>query len=205
MRSRISERRSWRSLLPLLVLWAAGTGLGGCQHVIRPPAAVVDPVRVFVVDYGRHASLALPKEGPGLVEWSWGDWNWYALGRTGAAEGLQALFASPQSTLSRRELAPAKDADELAERVGAEEVLALQVERERARALRHQLEARWLRRRREAVTHPSGRVFVPDDARYGLSNNSVHELARWLEALGADVSGTGVTANFKLRETDPGR
>ena len=189
---------SKRTLRSVLLLFFAGLCLGGCQHVIDPPPAVADPVRVFVVDYGRHASLVLPKKDSSLVEWSWGDWNWYALERTGAAEGLQALFASPRSTLARRELAPVRDAQELAARVGAEEVLGLDVERERAVALQRRLEARWLRRRHEAVRHPNGRVFVPDDARYSLSNNSVHELSRWLEALGADVSGSGVVANFKL-------
>lgn len=196
----VGERKPGPALLPLLLLLLAGLGLGGCQHSIRPPAAVSDPVRVFVIDYGRHASLALPKADSGLVEWSWGDWNWYALERTGPVQGLQALFASPRSTLSRRELAPAEGGEELAARVGAAEVLAFDVERERARALQRDLEARWLRRRDLAVRHSSGRVFVPDDARYGLFNNSVHELTRWLEALGADVSGAGVTANFRLRE-----
>ena len=200
MRSRNPERKAWPALLPLLFILLAGLGLGGCQHRIDPPADVSDPVPVFVIDYGRHASLALPKEDGGLVEWSWGDWNWFALERTGALQGLQALFASPRSTLSRRELAPAEGAQELAARVGAEEVLSLDVERERARALLRDLEARWRRRRDEAVTHPSGRVFVPDDARYSLFNSSVHEVARWLEALGAEVSGMGVTANFELRE-----
>ena len=195
-----TKHRPSPALLPLLFLLFAGLGLGGCQHVIKPPAAVSNPVGVFVVDYGRHASLALPKEDRSLVEWSWGDWNWYALERTGAVEGLQALFASPRSTLSRRELAPARDAGELAARVGAEKVLALNVERERARALQRRLEVRGLRRREQAVMHRSGRVFVPDDARYSLSNTSVHELARWLEALGAEVSGMGATANFKLRK-----
>lgn len=187
------------ALLLLLLLLLPGFALGGCQHVIEPPAAVSEPVRVFVIDYGRHASLALPKEDTGLVEWSWGDWNWFALDRTGPLEGLQALFASPRSTLGRRELAPAQDAEELAARLGAQELLSLNVERERARALQRHLDARWLRRRHEAVAHPNGNIFVPDDRRYGLSNNSVHELARWLEFLGADVSGTGVTAKFKLR------
>ena len=169
--------------------------------MIEPPKRISDPVNVFVIDYGRHASLALPKEDTGLVEWSWGDWNWFALERTGPLEGLQALFASPRSTLSRRELAPVEADEELANRVGAQEVLSLDVERERAMALLRHLEVRWLRRREEAVMHPSGRVFVPDDARYSLFNNSVHELARWLEALGANVSGGGATANFKLRES----
>jgi hypothetical protein len=194
------EREARRALLPLLFLLLAAFGFGGCQHVIEPPANVSDPVGVFVIDYGRHASLALPQEDFGLVGWSWGDWNWFALERTGPLEGLQALFASARSTLSRRELAPALNAEDLATRVGAEEVLALDVERERARALLRHLERRWLRRREEAVAHTSGQIFVPDGARYSLFNNSVHELARWLEALGANVSGTGVTANFKLRE-----
>ena len=197
MRSRNAERNVGRALLPLLFLLL---GLGGCQHAIVPPANVSDPVRVFVIDYGRHASLALPEEDSSLVEWSWGDWNWYALERTGAAEGLQALFASPQSALGRRGLAPSTGAEELAARVGAEQVLALGVERERARALQRNLEARWLRRRHLAVRHANGRVFVPDDARYSLTNNSVHELTRWLKALGVDVEGTGLTANFKVRE-----
>ncbi len=190
-------------LLLLLLLLLPALALGGCQHVIEPPARVSDPVRVFVIDYGRHASLALPKEEPGLVEWSWGDWNWFALERTAPVDGLRALFASPRSTLSRRELAPALDTKDLAARVGAQELLSLEVERERVRALQRQLEARWLRRRDEAVAHSTGRIFVPDDRRYSLLNNSVHELGRWLEALGADVSGTGVTAKFKLRQPRP--
>ena len=185
------------ALLLLLLL----VGLGGCQQRIEPPASVSKPVGVFVIDYGRHASLAMPhEEESGLVEWSWGDWNWFALERTGARQGLQALFAASPSTLSRRELAPVEDADELAARVGAEEVLTLNVEQERVWALLDHLEARWRRRLDEAVMHPSGRVFVPEDKRYNLFNNSAHEVARWLEALGAKVSGTSFTANFKLRE-----
>ncbi len=60
MRPRGSERKARPALLPLflLVAWL----VSGCQHLIEPPAAVSDPVGVFVIDYGRHASLALPEE-----------------------------------------------------------------------------------------------------------------------------------------------
>lgn len=201
MRSSVTVRKTGPApRLFILLLLLSGLGLGGCQHRIKPPASVSDPVGVFVIDYGRHASLALPEGQGGLVEWSWGDWNWFALERTGIQEGLQALFASRRSTLSRRELATAASADELAAATSAESVLSLDVERERAAALQRELEARWQRGRDEAVEHPSGRVFVPDAQRYSLFNNSVHEVARWLEALGAEVSGTSLTANFKLRE-----
>ena len=75
----------------MLLLLLAGLGLGACQQTIEPPKRVSDPVNVFVVDYGRHASLALPKEGTGLVEWSWGDWNWFALERTGPDRDSRSL------------------------------------------------------------------------------------------------------------------
>ncbi|MGF1550169.1 MAG: hypothetical protein ACFBQW_06510 [Sphingomonadaceae bacterium] len=198
MEDETPARRRAPALL-LLAFIIGALGLGGCQQVIEPPANLSDPVPVFVIDYGRHASLALPDGEKGLVEWSWGDWNWFALERTGILQGLQALFVSPRSTLARRELAFQPAPEALAARVGAEEVIALQVERERALTLLRGLEARWRRREEEAVTHPGGRSFVPDEARYSLFNNSVHELARWLEALGAKVRGMGVTANFKLR------
>ncbi len=160
MGPKYATRKASCALLPLLLVLLAGLGLGGCQHLIEPPGNVSDPVGVFVIDYGRHASLALPEEDSGLVEWSWGDWNWFALERTGPLEGLQALFASPRSTLSRRELAPALSAEELAVFVRAEKVLTVNVERKRAHALLRHLQDRWLRRRQEAVMHPSGRIFA---------------------------------------------
>lgn len=154
------RRKALLSPVPLMFLFLASLVLGGCQQRIRPPASVSDPVGVFVIDYGRHASLALPKQKEVvLVEWSWGDWNWFALERTGIVEGLQALFASRRSTLSRRELSPAEDADELSARVGAEKVLAFDVECQRAMALLRDLEARWTRQRDKAVSHSSGRVL----------------------------------------------
>lgn len=210
--SPISARRLLLRLSLLLVLAAlllAALGPGAYQRRIEPPVSVADPVSVFVIDYGFHASLVLPNlamdgaqgtSDPSWVEWSWGDWTWFALERTGIPEGLQALFASPRSTLSRRVLDPAGSPDALAARVGAEHILPVMVERERAAALLLELEARWSRRRGDAVAHASGRIFVPEENGYGLFNNSVHELTRWLEALGAKVSGFGLTADFALRE-----
>lgn len=194
------QRRSWRRAAVLLVA-AVGlaAGLTACAHRLTPPARVADPVPVFVVDYGQHASLALPRPGSEtLSEWSWGDWNWFALGRTGVVDGLAALFASRGSTLSRRLIAPADTAEDLRRRLGAQEVLELPVERARATALEARLEQRWQRRRGEAVEGMGGRVFVPDARRYWLGDNSVHELNRWLRALNVEVEGFGVTTRYRL-------
>lgn len=194
MRAGLAE---WRWLTPLLLLGLllAATALAGCGQRLQPPRTVSDPVQVYVVDYGQHASLVLPDDPPTrMVEWSWGDWDWFALGRTSLADGVRALFGSHQSTLSRRLLAPAANAAELDARLGAQQVLPLTVERAKVSSLNQRLEARWQRRRAETVEDGSGRVFAPDDARYSLFDNSVHELSRWLRALDVRVTGGGVTA-----------
>lgn len=182
-------------LLPLLLALVA---LGGCEHSLRPPAHVGKPATVYVIDYGRHASLALPGDNRSLVEWSWGDWNWFAKGRTNIGSGFRALFASPRSTLSRREITPIPS--DLQGRVGASRAIPIIVERQRSDALLHHLQSRWQQGRASAVSHRDGRVFVPDPARYSLTNNSVHELARWLEALDVEVRGSALTANFRVEE-----
>lgn len=182
----------------LLLLLFALAALSGCEHSLHPPVEVRDPARVYVIDYGRHASLALPRDDSSLVEWSWGDWNWFARERTDFGTGFQALFASPRSTLSRREIAPIPS--DLRARVGASEVIPLTVERQRSDALLARLESRWERGKGQALSHADGRVFVPDPARYSLTNNSVHELARWLEQLGVEVRGSALTANFAVEE-----
>lgn len=200
MTATLPQRRSdLQTALLLLALLLAASGLAGCGHRLTPPANVSDSVPVYVVDYGRHASLALPqRDAETLSEWSWGDWNWFALEETGVLQGFEALFASRGATLSRRVIAPADSLADLQLRLGAEEVLALEVERSRAAALEAQLETRWHRRRTEAVTGTGGRVFVPDEGRYSLGNNSVHELNRWLRALGVEVEGSGVVARYRV-------
>jgi hypothetical protein len=183
-----------RLLLLLLVVVA----LNGCQHSLRPPAQVANPATVYVIDYGQHASLALPRESRSLVEWSWGDWNWFAKGRTDLGSGLRALFSAPRSTLSRREITPVPT--NIRARVGEGQVIPLIVERQRSDALLARLQSRWDRGAAQALTHPDGRIFVPDPARYSLGNNSVHELRRWLEALDVDVRGSALTARFRVEE-----
>lgn len=185
---------------PRLALLVAALGLllAGCGHRITPPGQLADPVPVYVIDYGRHASLALSAPEGRLTEWSWGDWNWFAMRNENLRDGIAALFFSTGSTLARRSLSAPDSADALKATMRAEEVLGFMVERTRTEALQRTLEARFLRRREAGLTGADGRHFVPDDRHYSLFDNSVHELNRWLEALGARVDGAGVTARFRL-------
>jgi hypothetical protein len=181
----------------LLLVLAAALLTGCSTYRLQGPARVSDPVQVHVLDYGRHASLALPAPDGAWEEWFWGDWNWFAKGRRGVLEGAEALFASRGSALGRRRLPVS--VERLGGAAGALQSLCVEVERARAEALQRQLWARFELARTTLVRHPDGREFVFDTARYSLSNTSAHQLARWLRQLGVDVrGGRSPTADFRL-------
>jgi len=168
-----------------------------CAYRLEPPSRVADPATAYILDYGQHAGLALPAPDGGVVEWFWGDWHYFALGRRSVGSGLRALFASPGSTLGYRPLAGPEAA-------GAPAVLPIVVERARVDALHARLAARHARRREAEVVDGDGRRFVPDDARYGLGHNSSHMLAEWLRELGVEVRGGGLDARFEVRSSPAG-
>jgi len=79
----------------------------GCSGTISPPNCPPDPLKVYVTNYGRHASIVLPESTGGYVEWGYGDYRWFAQGHKQSQDGFQALFLTSQACLSRRVLAPA--------------------------------------------------------------------------------------------------
>src|SRR5688572_32909584 len=123
--------------LVILVVW-----LCGCSATIIPPPAPADPVTVAVTDYGRHASVVFPDDdGRGSVEYTFGDWDWFAAGRNGATDAVQAMLWSKGSTLGRRHVDMPPDSPALKGELLAERVMLLRVPRHRAVALREALGA----------------------------------------------------------------
>src|SRR5260370_41910236 len=94
--------------------------ISGCSARIIPPAHVVDPVPVFVADYGRHSSILLPDEDGKLLEFAWGDYEWFAVNHNDAGDALAALFWSRGSTMGIRWLATAPQPRDLREVVGCD-------------------------------------------------------------------------------------
>lgn len=184
--------------LLLVLLLAVARG----EYRLVPPPAVADPVTIHIIDYGQHASLVLPSPAGTLEEWFWGDWNYYAGDQRGLLDGARALLASPQSTLGRRTVTAGATK---AGAVGIQRVLSLDVDRNRAGRLSRVLDARYASGLRQGErSHSDGRRFVRDAQRYTLFNNSVHQVVRWLRALGVEVRGHAVTARFRLAERPTG-
>jgi hypothetical protein len=188
-------------LLALLSLAVILLGVS-CRATILPPHAPGDPVDVFVLDHGRHTSLVLPREGGGLVRYSYGDWKFYALRQDGPREGTSAVLWPTEAALGRREMtAQPREADLRRElRVGVQELLSLRLERAAVRELRDELEALFAARLDGRVLNLEYDLeFVPHPRRYHLFHNSNHMVAHWLRRLGCEVRGPTVLAAWRIR------
>jgi hypothetical protein len=71
---------------------------------VFPPQRVAAPVQAGILDHGRTASLIVEVPDDGMLRYAYGEWNWYALGQTGPAEGSAALFWPTEAALGRMEL-----------------------------------------------------------------------------------------------------
>ena len=183
-------------LAPVCLLFLLATG---CSGTIYPPAHPSDPVTVYVTDYGRHSSLVLPAKNGGYVEWAFGDWNWFALGRTQWNDALLAIIWSPQSTLGRRVVPPQPNDEELRHTLNTYRVTPIEVSGDRAGALMDQLDKRYLQ-------HASTQVYssysymdhVKDREFYNGLHNCNHLTADWLRKLGCRVDGLNLLSAFKV-------
>ena len=180
----------------------AGLGLSSCTTSLVPPADPVDPVSIYVVDYGRHTSLLLPKdEGEGLIEYAYGEWNWFALDRSRWHNVFGTLLWPTQGTLGRWEWDIPADAAEVQLGIFCEDVLEIIVAGEKKRALLLRLDARHAHRIDTLHYQPLYQLdFVHDDQEYHLFHNCNHVLAQWLRELDCDVHGWAMFADFVVHE-----
>jgi hypothetical protein len=183
------------------LLLAAALLPAGCATVVVPPTAPREPVTVFLLDHGGHASLVLPAGTRGLVRYTYGDFRWYAQGQTGIAEGLAALAGGTPAALGRRELRGPAEAQALRAQVreGIQQLLELQVAGAASEGLRGELEELFAANRATLVYSATYDLeFVRHPIPYSAEHNSNAVMAGWLEALGCRVEGAGLITNWRL-------
>ena len=185
------------------MLLAAGAlvALTGCPSSIIPPADPVDPVSVFLIDYGRHASIALPAgDERTLTEYAYGDWGWYALDESAWYDVFPTLFWPTQGALGRR-LLPVEGTPESVNRyVRGEEVFEIMVSGPVAAKLAAKLDGRFEDHVDTLRYQPLYELsFVHDDRSFHAFNNCNHAVADWLRACGCSVRGPTLFANFRVR------
>jgi hypothetical protein len=172
-------------------------------YVVAPPllpAAARAPVAVL--DHGRHSSLVIGLPDGRMVRYAYGDWRWYAEGKTGAAEGYAALFRGTPSALGRRVMAGPLTAETLHRqvRVVIEDMLLLDVDAAAAQRLVDKLDGIAEAGRARMLTNQQVDLdFFPHPVPYTEAHSSNRVLAGWLREMGAEVEGDGLIADWKLR------
>jgi hypothetical protein len=204
--SKLVRQRALAMASRAVAALAASAILAACTatYVVAPPplepAASRTPVAVL--DHGRHSSLVIGLSDGRMVRYAYGDWRWYAEGKTGAAEGYAALFKETPAALGRRVLAGPLTAETLRRqvRVGIEDVLLLDVDTAAAQRLVAKLDRIAEAGRARMLTNQDVDLdFFPHPVPYTEAHSSNRVLAGWLREMGAEVEGDGLIADWKLR------
>ena len=192
-----------RTRTTLLALSALLLIVGGCGHPTLVPPTVAGPtLPVHVADYGYHSSLILPRQSGGLIEYAYGDWQYFAHNKKSVGTAFEALLASKQATLGRRVLARPPVQAGLKEAIGAVSVLRFDAPRDKVQQLERELDQRFATRLESIMwSYAQQLYFVMDSERYSVVNNCNDLTARWLEQLGCEVNNKGLITGsaFVLR------
>jgi hypothetical protein len=173
--------------------------MGGCATRIVPPSNPVNPVAVYVTDYGRHSSILLPMGDGHLMEYSYGDWDFYALNKYKWYIGATKLFLSDGSGLGRRILANPGDDQALQKMIHSKRLLRVEIEQSKVSELLGELDERYCARIETMIYNDYGHsYFVKDQSHYWLFHTCNAMTAQWLEKLGCKVSGFAVISNFEV-------
>jgi hypothetical protein len=144
-----------------------------------------------------------------MTRWAFGDWRYYARGRSGPYESVAAVLWPTRGALGRQAIgaAPAQLDDLIAQLgIGIDEAFPLLVERAAVAALRQRLESLFEANRATLLYNPSPRLeFVHHPEPYTLFNSSNRKVAQWLRELGCEISGVPLLSNWRVETNrEPG-
>lgn len=204
---RRSPRRSpWRVSVAASASVVVAVALGGCASTaLRSPEDPADPRMVFLIDHGRHSSIAVETASGGLVRYSYGDTRYYRNQDTSLGSGAAALLWPTPATLGRAELAADASVSSLRSQlvVGVEDIYSLQVAGEAADRLMAQLDGIHQQGVAEHVSVDAyGLVFAPHPKDYTWWHNSSSVVAGWLAEMGVEVRGLGLWSSWQVVAED---
>ncbi len=174
--------------------------LPACTSTVRGPGEVADPVPVLLLQEALHQGIVLPATDGTLVEFGFGDWDWYALGRERWDHALPTVLWPTEGALCRR-LWPVGDRAALERRAPWLVLQSVTVSATRAAALRDELEAAftgsaWPPRFRPDLP---GMAFVPCASGYWFGHTCSDAVAGWLRQLDCRVAWVPIRTGLRVR------
>ncbi len=172
-----------------------------CATTIVPPADPPDPVEVLLVDHGKHASLVMPRRDGSRVQYAYGDWNYFALNKTGLGNALAAALWPTRGALGRHELPHEQYSGDPGKHYAAEKIMRIMVSRKKVDALLAELDSIYDANIDSKVHNDWLQLdLVHAPEKYTALNNSNGVTARWLEQLGCRVSGSRLFSSWSVKE-----
>lgn len=181
----------WLSFILLLV------SLPGCGTTVFPPEQVHGKARVALLDHGKHTSIVLDSGNGSLIRYSYGDWNYYALGKSGIFDTLVAGLWPTQAALGRKKLMGPPTIRNIRQEVlvPTEEIILFEVESGRLALLRKELDGIYHSNLATRIYNPAYDLeFVHHPDKYWALHNSNNVVAQWLEELGCRIQGPALFA-----------
>jgi hypothetical protein len=185
------------------VVLIAGMLAVGCAALVYPPAALLDPVPIYLAQYRVHSTV-LFKQGGRFVDYTFGDWNYAALHHKFINDAVEALTISGASAFERRYVKMNPKTGEPVLPDGPAVVVRLFASRAAVDRRLGEMADRFIR---DLQTHREGGVmafgpdqvvFVKDEQHYWLLNNCNDFTAETLRSLGFRVYGPVITSHFYL-------
>ncbi len=184
------------SVLSRLLLLSSLLVTVSCANHITPPSRPAQPVRVILLDHGRHPSLMLPRDGDEWARYSYGEWRWYAEGRAAIWRVFPTMLWPTKGTLGRQLLT----VDDMV-RVDFVRIHTFTVSSGRVDRLMRDLDTVFEAGREQARYNPDFRAeFVPHPRSYSLFNQSNKVMAEWLRDLDCDVRGPLLYSTWRIVE-----
>ncbi|WP_066376842.1 MULTISPECIES: DUF2459 domain-containing protein [unclassified Anabaena] len=194
MRLRRIAKFAYLIIASILLVWIFSPA------IIVPPADPAEAIAIYVTDYGWHSRLVLPSAKGGLIQYAYGDWNYFALNQQDLRNGVAALFLSTQGTLGRRSFTNIAELQQIMQQENAS-IFSLEVAQANVTRLLKLLDERFHRHIETRLKNPqTGLTLVKDDQDYTLLHNSNHEIAVWLEELGCQVHGLIIWADYRVKD-----
>ncbi|MEM8672874.1 MAG: DUF2459 domain-containing protein [Cyanobacteria bacterium P01_G01_bin.67] len=191
---------SRRSLQVLLLLVVVMFILVSSPTTIIPPASPVAPITIYVTNYGYHGRLVIPTREGQLLQYTYGDWDYFALNRQNLNQAIAALLIPTSGTLGRRKF---ENLSQLQQTLGSnwqDILLSFEVSSSSVLTLEQSLGVRFKQNIATSVFNPHhGLTFVKDERNYSMFHNSNHELVFWLEQLDCKVRGFVALPNYQVR------
>ncbi len=162
--------------------------LAACATTVTAPPALRDPVTVYLADYGRHCALLLPRANGTWVEYTYGEWEWFARNSPGVLRCFPAMLWPTQGTLGRDV------------KVRKRQGHALRVEKAACAKLLAELDAAFESERDTRIYNDVMKMeFVHFHQNFSACNNCNGVMVQWLRTLGCDVKGPGLFSSWEFR------